>query len=44
MDYPKFAANLVHAVNKIPTLFWAAWILAVVFGSAFLAVNAPVLG
>ena len=44
MDFPRFAATAVFVVNKIPTLFWAAWIVAVVVGSAVVALNAPALG
>jgi hypothetical protein len=44
MDFPRFAATAVLVVNKIPTLFWAAWIVAVVVGSAVVALNAPALG
>jgi hypothetical protein len=44
MDFPRFAAAAVDLANRIPTLFWAAWILAVVLGSAALALNAPVVG
>ncbi len=44
MDFPRFAAAAVNLAHKIPTLFWAAWILAVVLGSAALAFNTPAVG
>ena len=44
MTFPQIASAAVHFAHRIPTVFWAAWILAVVIGSAMLALNAPAIG
>jgi hypothetical protein len=41
MNFPRFAATTVRIVDSVPALVWAGWILAVVVGAAFLALNAP---
>jgi len=46
-QFSYLAASAVSAVNRIPVFFWAAWILAVLVGTAALAFNAvapPALG
>jgi len=42
--FAHLASTAVRAVDRIPTLFWAAWIVGVLLGTAVLAfrVNAPV--
>ena len=39
-QFSYLAASAVSAVNRIPVFFWAAWILAVLVGTAALAFNA----
>ena len=44
VKFEQIASTAVRAVDRIPTAFWAAWIIAVVLGTAVLAyrVNVPV--
>jgi hypothetical protein len=37
--FSRMAATTVSVVNSIPAFFWAAWILAVLVGTAALAFN-----
>jgi len=41
--FAHLASTAVRAVDRIPTLFWAAWIVGVLLGTAVLAfrINAP---
>jgi hypothetical protein len=38
--FTRVAAATVRVVDRIPVFFWAAWILAVLIGTAALAFNA----
>lgn len=38
-DFTRMAATTVRVVDRIPVVFWAAWILAVLIGTAALAFN-----
>jgi hypothetical protein len=37
--FSRLAASTVRVVDRIPVFFWAAWILAVLVGTAALAFN-----
>jgi hypothetical protein len=37
--FSRMAATTVRVVDRIPVFFWAAWILAVLIGTAALAFN-----
>jgi hypothetical protein len=38
-QFSRLAAATVRVVERIPVFFWAAWILAVLVGTATLAFN-----
>ena len=38
-QFSRVAATTVRVVNRIPVVFWAAWILGVLIGTAALAFN-----
>jgi len=38
-QFSRMAATAVSVVDRIPVFFWAAWILAVLIGTAALAFN-----
>jgi len=38
-NFTRMAATTVRVVDRIPVIFWAAWILAVLIGTAALAFN-----
>jgi hypothetical protein len=38
-QFSRMAAATVHVVDRIPVFLWAAWILAVLVGTAALAFN-----
>jgi hypothetical protein len=44
VKFALLASTAVRAVDRIPALFWAAWIIGVVLGTAVLAfrVNVPI--
>jgi hypothetical protein len=43
MPYNQFSSTAVRLVEKIPVIFWAAWILMILGGTAVLAfTSAPV--
>lgn len=41
-QFSRMAATAVRVVDRIPVLFWAAWILAVLIGTATIAFNTAV--